>query len=150
MYIVFGHGLNMVETEDAPFPGAALINPNFYLALVILSGCVVLPELFINSFKRRFRTSFHAVVQEVEQLGWFQKQSQMAGDDFSLQPVHKELDVLDKLLWEGETKGVGESFEPHGTGADFSIDNNTSLAHGDTFRRKQTQFMQKIPGIVSS
>ena len=149
IYIVLGHWVGMVQTEDAPFPSAAFSNPNFYVSLLVLFGFVILPELLLNSFARRFLTTFHLLAQEVEQLSWFQKQSQEAGDDYSLQPIHKELDKLDKLLWEAETKGVGESEEPHGTGADFSIDDATSLAHGTGFRKRQTRFLQSIPGIVS-
>ena len=99
IYIVLGHWVGMVQTEDAPFPSAAFSNPNFYVSLLVLFGFIILPELLLNSFARRFRTTFHLLAQEVEQLSWFQKQSQEAGDDYSLQPIHKELDNLDKILW---------------------------------------------------
>ncbi len=144
MYLVFGHGANMVGTEDAPFPLAAIENNNFWIGILLITSLSSLPELLMNYHNRRYHTSFHDLAQEVEQIPWYRKQSLLAGNDRDLQPIHPKLDELDEKLWMQETKGIGTSEDDHGTGTDFSMDNHTSLAHGATFRNKQSMF-GKVP-----
>jgi phospholipid-translocating P-type ATPase (flippase) len=140
VYYVFGHGAGMVETEDHPFPNAAFFNTNFWIGFLFITSLALIPEMIFNFFKRRYATTFHDLAQEVEQLAWYRLKCKQAGEDMALYPVHPQLDALNNKLWEEETKGIGQSQDDHGTGTDFSMDDETSLAHGTTFRKKQKHF----------
>lgn len=148
LYGIMGHGWGLIATEDSPFPLQAFQNVNYWMGLSLTLACVLLPESFLKATNRRFYTTFHDLVQEVEQINWFSKQMCVAKDNEELLPVHKKLDALDRMLWKVETKGEGESKEDHGTGHGFSMDDATSMVKGDTFRNRQERFGKNIPGLV--
>jgi|TARA_B110000208_G_C11439751_1_gene310355 hypothetical protein len=139
----------MVETGDFPFPQAAFINVNYWIGLCIVFVVCVLPQAFAASLRRRFRTTFHDLAQEVEQLSWYRKQIKRAKGQIDLMPIHKELDQLDRKLWEAETRGEGESNENEHHGMAFSMDDDTSTAKAEMFRLRKKKFEKNIPGVVS-
>ena len=150
VYVIFGHPLQLTETPDAPFPMQGLKNPNFWLGLLGLTFAGIMPEMIASAFRRRFRTTFQNLCQEVEGLKWFRKQQARAVLGQAECPVHKGLNILDAALWSDETKGNGvsdESQKGH-TGKAFSMDDDTSLAAGSAFRQKAKKHQKAVAGLV--
>lgn len=150
VYIIIGHPLQLSETPDAPFPMQGLQNPNFWLGFLALIFAGVIPEMVVSAFQRRFRTTFQNLCQEVERLKWYRKQQARAMLGQAEFPVHEGLNKLDADLWKSETEGIGvsdESREEH-TGKAFSMDDDTSLAAGDAFRKKAFKHSKATHGLV--
>ena len=149
VYVIFGHPLELSETPDAPFPLQGLVNPNFWLALLGLIIAGIIPEMIAGACQRRFYSTFQNLCQEVEGLKWFRTQQKKALSGKAEFPVHEGLDKLDADLWSDETKGIGKSSEVDSvhTGKAFSMDDDTSLAAGDAFRRAN-RHRAPVAGLV--
>ena len=61
LYYIVGHGLDFVETEDAPFPLAALTNLNFWIGLLFITFLSLVPGTILFVFVFRFSLFFFSV-----------------------------------------------------------------------------------------